>query len=752
MMNLNDSLKKRFHIIGWIIIIILIALISRLIYLQLINGKMYRKQANVNAIRSIVINAPRGDIVDKNGAILATSKPSYAVKIVKSDVKKSNLNDVILKLVNLLEKNNTKCRDDLPIYLDSNGKPYFNFKNPDEVNVKSSILIQREKLWKKNNNIKQNATALDAWDQLIKNFKISTRLSPQDIRKVMVIRQLMVEQGYDQYQPVEVAINVNQQTVAQIEENHPFLPGISINVMPIRYYPNGTLLSQTLGYVGRITQSEWQKLKNKGYQMSDLVGHYGLESYLEKYLKGINGKQLVEVDNYGRLIKNLNEVKPVQGDTVYLTINKKLQQAAEDSLQKWMQNIRMNNRNTNGQYLPANIGAAVVVDVKNGDILALANEPGYNPNVFATGNPSLSVIKNLFSSKNPTLIPSPTFNYATMGAIPPGSTFKMATALAALESHVTTVNEYYVDPGIFQPTGQTNWLWNEYHMTQGPINISSAIKYSTDTYFYEMGMRMGINKIIEYAHNLGLDQPTGIELPEMTGTISSPQYKKAYNESILKSMVGKKITASQYKKILYLIDHSNLTDYNTFLKLGKMGIKNVKLQRELWTIMYNAGHWSLPDTTNASIGQGDNQFTPIEMASYISTFVNGGTRYKLHLIDKIVSSDGKVIKTVKPTILGKINIPKNYLNAIKLGMRGATQQGGTASVAFSGFNIPVGGKTGTAQAPNGMQNYGWFVGFAPYNNPQIAIAAVIYQGGSGASTAYVGRDIINAYFKYNKNG
>lgn len=756
---MNEHLKKKFNVLGIVITLIFLIIISRLIYLQLIKGDYFRDQSVKQAIRLIPIDAPRGDIVDRYGVKLATDRPSFSVDIMKGDVVDSNLNNVILKLINILIKNNVKYKDDLPLYLDSNGVPYFNFKNPEETSVSSETLKSREYAWKKANNISENSTAQEAWDILMKKFNISPKLSPFDARKIMVVRQLMVEQGYSQYQPVEIALDVDQKTVAELEEKHLELPGVMINIKPIRYYPYGSLLSQTLGYIGRITQDDLKKLDMSKYKLTDLVGHSGLEALLEKYLKGKDGGQQVEVDNFGRLIKNLNEVPPVPGDTVFLTIDKNVQQAAEQSLIQTMENIR------NGKYgkkFPnAKIGAAVVVDVHTGKILALASVPGFDPNIFASGNPSSSVINELFKTKNATVDPSPVFNYATQGAVPPGSTYKMAVALAALESGVTTVDEKYLDPGIYPYTKQTNWLWNEYHQTQGWVNVSDAIKYSVDTYFYEMGRRMGIDKIVEYAHKLGLDQKTGIELYETKGTIASPQFKREYNLSILKSMVKSsknpngKITEEQYNKIVKIIDSGNLSDYNTFLQLQKMGIKDVNLQKELWSMMYFAGHWSLTDTGSAAIGQGDNQFTPLEIASYISTLVNGGTRYRLHLIDKIVSPDGKIIEEVKPEVLNKIDIPQKYLDAIKLGMKGATEQGGTASAAFNGFPIAVGGKTGTAEVgSNGVKirdNFGWFVGFAPYDKPQIAVAAVIYQGGSGAYTAYVARGIFDAYFGFNKS-
>lgn len=754
---MSEGLKKRFNVLGWVIALMLITLIGRLVYLQLIKGDYYKEQSLGNAIRSIIITAPRGDIVDRNGVKLATNRPSYSVELLRSDAKGVNLNDVILKLLNILNKNGVKYKDDLPIFLDSNNNPYFNFQNPDESNVSQSVLKQRELQWKKNNNIPSNATASEAWQLLINKFKISKSLSPQDIRGIMAVQQLMLEQGYTQYKPVEIATDANQQTVAEIEENHLDLPGVIIEVKPIRLYPFKTLLSQTLGYIGRMTAEEWKKYSQKGYQITDLVGHYGLESYLEKYLRGTDGKQQVEVDNYGRLIKKLDEVSPKPGDTVYLTIDEKLQQVAEESLQRTMENIRQTKRGPHGEYLPANIGAVVVTDINTGEILALASVPGYDPNIFASGNPPSSIVNELFKPRNATIDPSPIFNYATQGAAPPGSTFKMVTALAALESGVTTVNERYVDTGIYAPTGQENWLYGEYGRTQGAVNVSDAIKYSTDTYFYEMGRRMGIDKIDEYAHMLGLDQKTGIELYETTGIISSKKFKRDYNLSILKSMVKSdsnpngKITQEQYDKIVSLIDKGNFSDYSTFLQLKKMGITDPKLQMTIWQLM-DATKWTLVDTTNASIGQGSNQFTPIEIASYLSTLLNGGTRYRLHLVDKIVSPDGKVIEKEKPEVLDKINIPQKYLDAIKLGMKGATEEGGTASAAFANFPIPVGGKTGTAEVGSHgtkvMQNYAWFVGFAPYDKPQILVTALIYQGGSGAYTAQVGRDIMDAYFGF----
>jgi len=747
---LNESLKKKFYTFGAIILALLVVLVSRLIYLQLIKGDYYREISMRQAIRLIPIDAPRGEIVDRYGVKLATNRPSFSVDIIKGEVVDSHLNETILKLMDILTKNNVKYKDDLPIYLDENGNPYFNFKNSDEVSVKEETLKTREKAWKKANNINENATAKEAWDILIKKFKIPKDMDPIEARKIMVVRQLMEEQGYNQYQPVEIAVDVDQKTVAEIEEKHLELPGIMINVKPVRYYPYETLLSQTLGYIGRITQEDLKNLDMSKYKLTDLVGHSGLEALYEKYLRGKDGGQQVVVDNYGRLIKNLGTEPPVPGDTIFLTIDKNIQEAAEQSLITTMQNIR---EGKYGESFPANIGAAVVVDVNTGKVLALASIPGYDPNIFATGNPPKDVVNELFKSRDATADPSPIFNYATQGAVPPGSTFKMAVAFAALDTGVTTVDEKYLDPGIYPYTRQRNWLWPR---TQGWVNVSDAIKYSTDTYFYEMGRRMGIDKIVEYAKKFGLDQKTGIELYEAKGVIASPQYKREYYLGLIKSMVKTDtnpdgvITEEQYQKIVEIIDKGNLSDYNTFLQLEKMGIKDTKLQRKLWEMMYYAKHWSLTDTCSAAIGQGDNQFTPLEIASYVSTLINGGIRYKLHLVDKIVSPDGKIVEETKPEVLDRIHIPKKYLDAIKLGMKGVTERGGTASGAFRNFPIPVGGKTGTAEVV-GRANYAWFVGFAPYDDPQIVVVAVIYQGGHGSYAGYVARDIFDAYFGLSKN-
>ncbi|EGD50973.1 penicillin-binding protein 2 [Thermoanaerobacter ethanolicus JW 200] len=748
--SLNESLKKKFYTFGAIILALLVVLVSRLIYLQLIKGDYYREISMRQAIRLIPIDAPRGEIVDRYGVKLATNRPSFSVDIIKGEIVDSHLNETILKLMDILTKNNVKYKDDLPIYLDENGNPYFNFKNSDEVSVKEETLKTREKAWKKANNINENATAKEAWDILIKKFKIPKDMDPIEARKIMVVRQLMEEQGYNQYQPVEIAVDVDQKTVAEIEEKHLELPGIMINVKPVRYYPYETLLSQTLGYIGRITQEDLKNLDMSKYKLTDLVGHSGLEALYEKYLRGKDGGQQVVVDNYGRLIKNLGTEPPVPGDTIFLTIDKNIQEAAEQSLITTMQNIR---EGKYGESFPANIGAAVVVDVNTGKVLALASIPGYDPNIFATGNPPKDVVNELFKSRDATADPSPIFNYATQGAVPPGSTFKMAVAFAALDTGVTTVDEKYLDPGIYPYTGQRNWLWPR---TQGWVNVSDAIKYSTDTYFYEMGRRMGIDKIVEYAKKFGLDQKTGIELYEAKGVIASPQYKREYYLGLIKSMVKTDtnpdgvITEEQYQKIVEIIDKGNLSDYNTFLQLEKMGIKDTKLQRKLWEMMYYAKHWSLTDTCSAAIGQGDNQFTPLEIASYVSTLINGGIRYKLHLVDKIVSPDGKIVEETKPEVLDRIHIPKKYLDAIKLGMKGVTERGGTASGAFRNFPIPVGGKTGTAEVV-GRANYAWFVGFAPYDDPQIVVVAVIYQGGHGSYAGYVARDIFDAYFGLSKN-
>ncbi|TZE82245.1 penicillin-binding protein 2 [Calorimonas adulescens] len=742
--------KQRFIIFIIIITFLFSVIAGRLIQLQVVQGSYYREWSDEKRLRLIAVKAPRGKIVDRNGVELANNRPSFSVDIVRTNIDDNKLNSVILDMINILKANNEEYIDSLPLFIDNTNNVYFNFKSFENEDVTEETLKAREKRWKENHKIDIGDDAKKTWEILKERYHIDDTYTMQETRDIMNVRTIMAEQGYKSYQPVTIARDVSDKTVAELEEKHIYLPGIVVDVEPIRQYPEGTLASQVLGYISRIDPETMKQLDTKKYSPDDLIGTVGIEKSFEEYLKGTDGGEYVEVDALGRKVRSVSYKEPVPGDTVKLTINADVQKAAEQGLEETMKNIREgNNRFQKSEY--ANIGAAVVIDVNTGEVIALASVPSFDPNVFAKGSPSVEEYAELNPQNATERTPKPLWNYATKGAIPPGSTFKMVTGIAGLTEGVVTPEEKILDTGVYPYAHRPAcWLWNEYHRTHGLVNITKAIQVSCNIYFFEVARRLGIDKLAEYAKRFGLGEKTGIEIEEQAGTLASPEVLKsvAINDLYYIKNVLKMIDQDQLNELAKLVEAGETRDSVILKRLDELGIKE-KDARDKILYTLKGVQWNLGMTLNASIGQGQNSFTPLQMANYIATLVNGGVRYRPHLLKEIDSFDGKVIKTSKPEVVDRLNLDQEYVKYIKEGMKAVTEMGGTASGAFVNYPITVGGKTGTAQRPP-YKPYGWFVGFAPYDKPEIAVAVVIYEGGSGSYSAYVAKSIFDAYFGFNK--
>lgn len=343
------------------------------------------------------------------------------------------------------------------------------------------------------------------------------------------------------------------------------------------------------------------------------------------------------------------------------------------------------------------------MNVKTGEVLAMASYPDYDPSLFV-GGISTNDWNNYNNNPNHPLV-----NKAMQVSYAPGSTFKMVTAIAALESEVVTLDERINDTGVYKLGNRTwnCWYYTDYHVGHGRLNVSDAIKHSCNYYFYEVGNRMGIDNLVKYAKYFGLGSKTGVELKgETKGVLASKEAKETRGET-----------------------------------------------------------WVQGDVLNASIGQGDNEFSPLQMAKYISMLANGGNKIDVSIVKTIINADGTEVPKeeinkyvneklglTEGTENEEITIKKEYLDAVLDGMQSVTQEtGGTAYNIFKDFSIKVGGKTGSAEAPNN-QVHAWFVGFAPFDDPEIAIVVMVENGGHGNYTAEVVRDIMAEYFGMNTQG
>ena len=670
-----------------VVIVISVIFIATLFNLQIVNGENYREQSEKRMLRTKNITAPRGEIYDRNGVILATNKLSYDVELYKVRVSTKEQNDGILRLVEILNENSDKVYSTFPVNDDLNG---FNFENTEE-----------EQKWKKEMKLDSTLT----FDQVIDKYIEKYELQDYSDNRLNQIKMIEIKyeanlNGYSLFNSATIAKDISQKSVAKIGEEKYKIYGISIVSVPKRYYPNGNLLSHTIGYVSKISSTEYEKKKEQGYNVNSVIGKAGIEQSFEKYLRGNDGVIKEETDTLGNVSSQTETTEAKSGDNVTLTIDYRLQKVAEESLLNTINGLQ-NGTLVGKKFSDANAGAVVVLDVDSGEVLASASYPTYDINSLIGG----ISLKDWNALQNNSL--HPMVNRVVSGIYSPGSTFKMLVGMAGLMNGKITVDERYYDPGIY-PYGYHPkcWLYTDRHMTHGWINIEGAIKGSCNCYFYEVGRRIGISEIVKYAKLFGLGQKTGIELSgEAAGTIAGADDK---SEDGLKSP------------------------------------------------------WYLGDTLSAAIGQSGSSYTPIQLANYIATIANGG---KLNKVSLIKSVDNEVAGTSESLAdINKytseytgvnfeekdLNINSEYIDAIKKGMLSVTSEtGGTSYIVFKNSDIQVAGKTGTAQVPNGNNN-GIFVGFAPYDNPKIAVVAVIEHGGEGTYTANVVKPIMEEYFNIDK--
>ncbi|WHH61051.1 penicillin-binding protein 2 [Petroclostridium sp. X23] len=681
-----ERIKSRYSILSILIILLGIVFIYRLLQIQIVHGQEYREQSERRLFKSKVVKAPRGEVYDTYGRPLATNRMGFSIQIHKINNSDNELNDILLNLTQMLELNGDTYNDTLPI---SDAPFEFTFSDSE-----SSTKQQKEDAWKEAKEFDIDASAEDIINQLKKKYKISDQYSDLQLRKILGVRYEMKTRGFGANAPYTLSTNIGTNTVMQLEERHLEFPGVSVVTEPIRYYPNGSLAAHILGRVGIIYEEEYKELKEEGYGMNDILGKEGMEKILESYLKGKDGVSSIEQDIQGKTTSVLESKLPIPGNNAFLTIDTELQTVAEKALRDTINIIRENaleeiKRDPSKALIgeDANSGAVVAMDVNTGGILAMATYPTYDPARF---NEDYNMLLN-----DPL---KPMLNRAISGAYPPGSTFKMLTAVAGLEEGIITPETRIQDKGkytYYEKNGPICWIYQSRYgyRTHGFENVSDALRDSCNYFFYDVGRRLTIDKLYEYGKKFGLGQLTGIELPgESRGIFYRPEYKEF-----------------AYKK-----------------------------------------PYQLGETLYAAIGQ-MHIFTPLQMVSYISTLANGGTRYKPHLIKKVKTyDDGKSIKETETEILSKVDIKPNNLKAILEGMRNVTQQDGTASHIFKDFPVTVAGKTGTAELGiEGVSNNGVFVGFAPYDNPQIAVVVVIEHGKSGGNTAPVAREIFAQYLGLN---
>lgn len=669
--------RIRYNVITIFVYLIGIVLLAQLFNLQIIHGAEYRETSNVRLTRESILKADRGNIKDSSGTLLARVESQDTIVLYKTKVSNQTLNETILRLINLLSKNGDKYVDNFLIDVN----PY-RFKLTEE---------ESQKKWKKANNIDENATAEEVFNYFKNKYEI-TEENVEDARKIIAIRYEISYQGYSNTKSIQIAENISRNTLLEIKERGSEFSGVEVVEEPKRVYPLGNTASHIIGRIGRIEEEEL-KGNEDTYDQNDIIGKSGIEYVFEEYLKGKNGIKQIDMDVEGTITNEYISQEAVAGNDVILTIDSKLQAVTEQALKS---NIERIAGGAFSKTSPADAGAAVVLNVKTGEVLAMASYPDYDPSAFVNGIDNNTW--NYYINGDT----KPLENKAISAMYSPGSTYKMVTALAGLETGAITTKEKIRDTGVYKKYNSSWKCW--YTRGHGYLDVSNAIERSCNYFFYEVGDRVGIDNLAKYSYYLGLGHKTGIELKgEISGVLASNEIAKQENRV-----------------------------------------------------------WNPGETISAAIGQSYNTFTPLQMAKYVGMIANRGRKLDITIVKSIIRSDGSEVprNEYESKVSEKLGLTadnteemsfnEENIQAILEGMRGVTSEsGGTAYSTFKDFNIEVGGKTGSAQTGVEGKTNAWFVGFAPFDNPEIAIVVFVRNGGSGGYTAEVARDIIAQYFGMN---
>lgn len=678
----------RYNVITTVVYLVGIVILIQLFNIQIVNGSEYREDSNKRLTREATIEAARGSILDRNGNVLVSTEMEFSLEMYKSKTDDEQLNSSILVMTNILEQNANSYVDTFPISIE----PYeYHFNSDEDLAA-----------WKKKYKIPEAASAEEAFYLFRDKYNIKTD-NPKEIRQILAIRYAISTIGYSTTRSIKISDNISRESAVQLQENSQSLTGVNVVVEPNRVYHQGTLASHIIGYASRISEKNQKEFAENGddhkYAVDDKVGQVGIEKTFEEYLRGEDGEKQIDMSVDGTVTGEYTSKEAIGGADIVLTIDANLQRITEQAIANNIQKIREGGF---GEAHNAEGGAAVVIDVNSGEILAMASNPDYEPGLFYNGisNDRYNEYRN-----NPY---HPLSSKAFQGSYAPGSTFKMITAIAALETGVTNTTERINDSGpyygiVTPPTKDPAcWYYNDYGRGHGYLNISQALQKSCNYFFFEVGIRMGIDNLVKYAQYFGLGTKTGIEITgENSGTLSSREVAKANGEG-----------------------------------------------------------WSSALMAYTSIGQSANAFSPLQMAKYIGMVANGGHKLDVSIIKSINKSNGtQVSRTEIDEFVNKklglnaeegenLEIKQETINAVHEGMRSVTEVvGGTAYSSFADFPISVGGKTGSAEA--GPKTHGWFVAFAPYDNPQIAIVAVVENAMHGYYTADIVKEVMIEYFGMN---
>ena len=834
MSNLKTGMKWRYFAFVLILFAMFLYLLSGLVNLQLRQSETYSEKSESGRTKTIVLRGKRGNIVDADSVILAEDELIYNVTFYKDASESSNSDYLaytksIVSTLDIIERNGGKLAFDYVIERnEETGEWQFNFGS----GVSDSVLQKRESQWRSNNYVSKLSTYPDAvscLEQLKKRYHIVNSQEEKDARiaeagdkaanyqddyildeetmlKVMAVYSEMQMNVFNS-QPIAIAEDVTYETVIEVETRSMTLPGMEISVGTKRVYPKQTLASQVIGYIGKIpSQSMWTTLQAKGYSYNDTIGRDGIESSMEDWLTQNSslrqGSRVVERDNWSKVVRELSYTEPQDGNTVKLTLKASYQQQAERAIANNVNAVRTTQEKlmTSDDWLEANKaeiatrdwekypmklaehGCLIVLDMED-RVLAMANYPTYDLNALvAAGSDAMAILSD---ERNLLL------NYGIHARGTPGSIFKMVTGFGALASGELKPTERISDGGYYTKynndlnTAPKCWISKNYLWKHGNQTIVDGLSHSCNYFFYELGSRLGEERLYRYASLFGLTSRTGIDLPGEVRSVVGSQNTlydptKAMNEAsqdtsmpiIVFNAIKKHLrTCGESRNIEY--DDERLSvcakrlmdmavNYNESEWLDNMRtilMEELNMTKEMVYLQSVIGDtynymndikWGGGQTILTAIGQSVTVVTPIAVARYVCAVANGGYVYNVSLVDSIISPEGEILSQREPQLINQLEDPNNYMDLIRQGMQGVVDESGTAGKHFKNWkykaNEVLAAKTGTAQTTDiDLENNAWFVAFAPYENPEIAVVSFIPNGYSGGEASQAARDFIEWY-------
>lgn len=683
--NAFDPVRARIWALTGLMGLCLLAFAGVMYYTQILHGEENRAKSLASNAASETVEASRGIITDRNGKVLVSNRLTYTLIFSAKDFENDqDLNAAILRLTDLCTENNTVWNDTLPL---SKTAPY-SYTDAQDSEGFALFLKNKSIPYSKLSQVTPTLQPDRFMAKLRELFKIDSSYTDDQARTIAGVRYELAVKSLTDAQYV-FADDVSVELISQTADGQ--YQGVSTGTSSARVY-NTEYAAHVLGRLSPIYYEDWVGDPEngvtgyrdmEGYSMNSLVGREGAEKAFESYLHGTKGTRIITTNEEGKITGELYTKEPQPGGTVALTLDIDVQEDTEKSLAQTIEAMTAKDGIVRG-------GAAVVVGVGSGEVLAMASYPTYN----------LSTFDQDYSKLVSDTVGTPLLNRAIGGAYAPGSTFKPCTAVAALESGIITPSSTIVDRGVYDYYKSPQprcWIYNEYGGTHGRVNVSQAITVSCNYFFYEVGRLTGIKTLADYAKQFGLGEYTGIEIggagsAEAKGSMATPEFAER-----------------------------------------------------------NGLEWTDGQTLTAAIGQSYDLFTPLQLANYIATLVGGGQHYEAHLLKNVKSYDNSsVIYAYDKAPLNTVEMSDSTLQAVKEGMHNLTT--GSLSYYFSNCVVSAGAKTGTAETGIANTNNGVFVCFAPYDDPQIAVAVVIEKGGSGAALASTAVDIVNSYFSQEEIG